>query len=207
MISKLEIKDCLDVGCAQPYLLQEIVKHHNIAGYGCDLSDKVIATNREQMPHCQFMELNLECETWPQGRQFDLVTCSEVLEHINDWQSAVENLTKMTKKYLLITVPTGEVRPIDKMVGHYRHFQGSELVATLGNHNFTVHQLRRWGFPVHSLYKNLINNISAEKVYDSFSGGDYTLSKKLIFAILYRLFYFNDFFNSGSQLILLAQPN
>ncbi len=42
---------------------------------------------------------------------FDLVTCSEVLEHlpVDDFQNAIQEITRLTKRWLLITVPYEEV--------------------------------------------------------------------------------------------------
>ena len=70
------------------------------------------------MPHCDFEAIDLAREGWPGDRTFDLVVCSETLEHIADWRDALANLTAMTEPLLLITVPTGKVRPVDRLMGH-----------------------------------------------------------------------------------------
>ncbi len=97
--------------------------------------------------------------------------CSEVLEHIPDWPAAVANLARMARRYVLITVPTGKVRAMDRMVGHTQHFAGPELVAALGAAGCRPLSVRRWGFPFHSLYRVAIS-CQAERVYDAFAGGD-----------------------------------
>ena len=114
--------------------------------------------------------LDLSQEVWP-DRTFDIVICSEVLEHIPDWPAAVANLARMAREYVLITVPTGKVRAMDRMVGHTQHFAGPELVAALGAAGCWPLEVRRWGFPVHSLYRMLIS-AQADRVYDAFSGED-----------------------------------
>ena len=205
MIADLNIKDCLDAGCAQPYLLQEVVRRFEVAGFGCDISDEVMAANQQQLPNCQFMALDLSREVWPGGRQFDLVVCSEVLEHIPEWRLALSNLVRMSRQYLLITVPGGRIRPMDRMVGHCQHFQGPELVSALRDNGCSVMQVRRWGFPLHSLYKVLISQVAPEKLYNSFSGVRYSLFQRALSHALYLLFYLNDFSNAGDQLIVLAR--
>ena len=204
MIGNLNFKDCLDAGCAQLYLLREIVRRHGVAGYGCDISDQVIASNRKLAPACDFITLDLSREVWPEGNQFDLVVCSEVLEHIPDWQSALSNLARMSRKYLLITVPSGEIQHIDKLVGHHYHFQGEELAAEIKKLGFSIMQMRRWGFPFHSLYKTLINQVAPDRIYESFADVRYGFFRRLLCNTLYLLFYLNGFMNSGSQLIMLA---
>lgn len=205
IIVDLDFQDCLDAGCAQLYFLQEVVRRHGVVGYGCDISDEVIANNQRLAPDCNFLTLDLSRETWPQGRQFDLVVCSEVLEHIPDWRSALSNLVRMSRRYLLITVPSGKIRTIDRMVGHHYHFQGPELTSELQVLGCEVVHVRKWGFPMHSLYKILINKLSPEKLYESFSDTRYGFFRRLFSHALYMLFYLNEFSNSGDQLILLAR--
>jgi len=43
--------------------------------------------------------------TDPAGRNFDLVLAIEVLEHINDYQKALNNISQFSNKYILISVP------------------------------------------------------------------------------------------------------
>jgi hypothetical protein len=205
MMETLDFRDCLDAGCAQPFLIEEIVRRFRVEGFGCDISAEVMESSRRTAPGIQFAALDLTRERWPGGRQFDLVVSSEVLEHIADWPSAVKSLVAMTRKHLLITVPGGKVRAMDRIVGHYFHFQGPELVAALEQAGCTVTRVRRWGFPVHSLYKRLISALSPETLYQSFSGGSsYSISQRFVSHILYCLFYMNVF-NAGDQIIILAE--
>ena len=76
--------------CAQPFLLDEVVRRFQVPGFGCDLSQRVIDANRHVLPHCEFRTLDLTREVWPDARRFDLVVCSEVLEHLVAWCGARE---------------------------------------------------------------------------------------------------------------------
>src|SRR5438445_484786 len=40
-IDRLDFASVLDAGCAQPFLLREILAHRDVEGFGCDLSDQV----------------------------------------------------------------------------------------------------------------------------------------------------------------------
>jgi hypothetical protein len=204
MIGGLEFEDCLDAGCAQPYLLEAILRQHKVAGFGCDISDQVMGANRDRLPQCQFQVVDLIRESWPGGRQFDLVVCTEVLEHIPEWRAALSSLVRMTRNYLLITVPGGQRRIMDQLVGHHQHFQGPELTAALEERGCTIVAIRRWGYPFHSLYKALISKMSPDKLYQSFSGMKMSLSQKVLSHLLYFLFYLNCF-NAGDQLLVLAR--
>jgi len=205
MLDKIKFSNCLDAGCAQGYLLHDIVKRYQVKGFGCDISCKVINANRANDPDCEFSVINLETESWPHEMKFDVIVSSEVIEHIKDWQSAIKNLISMTGKYLLITVPGGNLRTIDKMVGHHRHFNGPELIAEITQYGFSC-ELTRHGFPMHSLYKKLINFIMPQKIYEDFSGiRSYTFSQRLISQCIYYLFFVNYFFRGGEQLFVLAK--
>lgn len=205
LLRGLDFADCLDAGCAQRFLLDAIVERYRVSGYGCDLSDAVIEANQRARPDCEFAVIDLTQQTWPDGRRFDLVVCSEVLEHIPDWSAAVANLTQMVRKHLVITVPGGPIRLMDRMVGHHQHFAGPELVAALEGHGFEIRRLYRWGFPVHSLYKSLISSLAPDRLYSAFSGGErYGVGKRLFSEVLYRLFFVNDLFRGGNQLLVHA---
>jgi hypothetical protein len=201
MLRSLAFADCLDAGCAQPFLLRAVVERYGVSGFGCDISDEVIAQNRLSMPDCGFQVLDLTREAWPGGRQFDLVVCSEVLEHLPDWSAAVANLVRMARRELLITVPSGPIRAMDRMVGHLQHFAGPELCAELEKNGCTIQKIRFWGFPC------LISAVSPATLYSSFSGGGrYGLGKRLVSGLLYGLFFVNDLFGRGHQLLVHARP-
>lgn len=207
MMEGLAFKDCLDAGCAQPFLIAEIVRRFGVEGFGCDISSEVMAINSREVPEITFKALDLTKERWHGDRQFDLVVSSEVLEHIDDWPTAVKTLVAMTRKHLLITVPGGKVRAMDRIVGHHRHFAGAELIAALEANGCRVTTYRRWGFPMHALYKRAISLLSPAAMYQRFSGGDrYTLSQRWVSHVLYALFFMNVF-DRGDQIIVLADCN
>lgn len=207
ILSKINFDTCLDAGCAQGYLLQQIIaKFPSVKGHGCDLSPLVIEDNKTRFPECTFNVVDIEKNTWPEPKQFDVVICTEVIEHISDWKSAVQHLANMSKHYLLVTVPGGKIRAIDKKVGHYRHFSGDDLVAEIETHGFSCEPIVRQGFPVHSLYKKLINAFAPEEIYAAFSGEKkYSFMQKSISNALYYLFHINYFFNRGEQIFILAK--
>lgn len=203
-IRRLRFADCLDAGCAQPYLLEEMVEK-KITTYGCDISHEVIQRNKLRFPRAHFERFDLSRQVWPDGRKFDLVVCSEVLEHVEEWPAAVGNLAKMCRRYLMITVPSGKIHAIDRHIGHLRHFSGQELCRALQDLDFEVLQLRRWGWPFHSFYKYAINGLMPGAIYHSFGEQRYGLGKKLLSQMISIFFYLNDFFPLGSQLLILAQ--
>ena len=205
-IRGLQFGDVLDAGCAQPYLLQDIMRQRRVPAYGCDVSAAVVEENRRRCAGAEFAVVDLSRARWAGGRQFDLVVCSEVIEHIDDWRRALGHVAAMARRHLLVTVPSGHVYPIDRHVGHVRHFDGAELNAELERGgDFRVVRSRHWGMPVHSVYKLLINRINPRAMYETFAEGEYGLGKRALAQSLYVAFFANDLFRGGGQYLMLAE--
>ena len=149
----LEPAEVLDAGCGQPFLLAALRERLGVPCYGCDVSDAVVRDPAWAGVADELRVVDLEREAWPDGRTFDVVVCSEVLEHIADWRAALDNVVSMTRRYLLVTVPGGRRRPMDAIVGHHRHFTVAELEEALRTAGLQPVSGRRWGFPLHTLYR------------------------------------------------------
>lgn len=205
MITDLDFKECVDVGCAQGFLIDKVSRIRSGRLLGCDISDIVIKENQKRYPRITFFTYDL---TRPNQKEkgYDLVICSEVIEHIEDWRCALTNLARMSRRYLLITVPSGRMRYLDKnLLGHVHHFKCEELVEALGYLGFIPITVRHWGFPFHTIYEYIINIMFPKKIYKLFAIGKYSWRKKIFSEAIYRLFYINDLFDCGCQLLLLAE--
>jgi 2-polyprenyl-3-methyl-5-hydroxy-6-metoxy-1,4-benzoquinol methylase len=77
------------------------------------------------------------------NNQFDVVTCIDVLEHVEDYHRFLEELLRISKKYVLISTPNQ--RPeftnpdgTPKNFWHLREWKPAELKAILNKHKVTV---------------------------------------------------------------------
>jgi SAM-dependent methyltransferase len=202
MVARLaEVEEVLDAGCGQPFLALELRDRLGLAVAGCDISDTVM----DAMDSEDFRVLDLEREAWPGGRTFDCVVCSEVLEHVPDWRSALKNVCAMSHRWVLITVPGGQIRPMDRIVGHHRHFTEAMVADALRAEGLEVVSTRRWGWPVHSLYRWLISRLGADRMYESFSEARYGPSQRALSAVLWLAFFVNYAFRGGDEVVVLAR--
>lgn len=204
-LRKIPFESLLDVGCGNGEFLKEV--NDNFPGKkltGADISRAVIEKNLIIMPEFDFCVLDLNNDTPTHKHQ--IVVCMEVIEHCDDYESALKRLAEMTEQYLFITVPCGPVFEIDKMVGHKKHFQGDEIVSCLELHGLTVKKLQRWGFPFFNLYKHLIN-INPHSMSKSFlSSARYTWKQKLLASATYAAFSMS-IAHGGYQLFVMAANN
>jgi len=204
IIRKLNPSSILDAGCAQPFLLLSLKRFEKVKLSGCDYSKPIIEQNQALYPEIEFFVCNLSDKELKYKESFDCVVCSEVLEHVPDYSIAISNLCKLSCKYVLVTVPAGKIRPIDKSVGHLRHFTKKMLYEEFSQNGFEISYISYKGFPFHSLYKRLINIGGGTGISKQFSSAKYGVSQKMISNLVYLLFWFN-LFPLGNQLIALAK--
>lgn len=104
-----EIKDLnpdsiLDAGCGEGFTLERLKKagvdRHLV---GVDLQ-RAVELGMSTHPHLQLEEGSIYRLPYADN-SFDLVLCSEVLEHLEYPEKAMEELYRVTKRYCIITVP------------------------------------------------------------------------------------------------------
>ena len=89
----------LDYGCAQgqlSHIWEEDMPETILTGY--DISEAALKKAKENYPEIEFIN-NIS------GRKWDGVVCSNVLEHIKDWENCLNELFEHSKKYVMILVP------------------------------------------------------------------------------------------------------
>lgn len=94
-----------------------------------DISEKVISEAEKKNPEINFyvgniytMELRkpLKTNVCLRGGGYDIVVCSEVLEHLEEPEKALQKCAEMSKQYILLSVPNEPIwRILNMLRGKY----------------------------------------------------------------------------------------
>jgi hypothetical protein len=90
--------------------------------------------------------------------RFELITCSEVVEHIPDDCLAVERVARLLapRGTLVLTVPGGKMSRFDQLIGHQRHYTSKRLRELSQHANLEPLEVLAWGFPFQNLYRTAV---------------------------------------------------
>lgn len=200
LIRPLQFETVLDVGCGQGSLLAELQRElPHLKLYGSDFSTSAVLMAQRQVPQAEYCVFDLERDHL--NRRFDLVICSEVLEHVPDDRAALRNLAAMTGTYLVISTVQGRMRGFEAgEVGHVRNYAYGELVRKVEETGLRVRKVVEWGFPFYSpLYRDFLDLTGSRGTTGSFGPG-----RKLVANLVYALFLLNSS-RVGDEIFVLAE--
>jgi SAM-dependent methyltransferase len=119
----------VDVGCGTGHLLAALSKRVELErAVGVDHAIAGLARGRELVPSAEFVQGDIYGLRLPET--FDLVVCTEVLEHLRHPQRALETLVRLRADggVILATVPDGRQ---DEFEGHVNFWGPDEFRALL----------------------------------------------------------------------------
>gem|GEM_PF-1640611 len=159
----------LDVGAGPGHLLCALAKAlPTLELVGTDLSPRSLELARRAGVPAELFPLDLESpglagEQAARLGPFDVVVCSEVLEHLGDDRAAVRQLRALLAPggTLVVTVPGGKPTRFDLRIGHRRHYGVREIGTLLAAEGFRPESIVAWGFPFHSAYRAAVRLASA----------------------------------------------
>ena len=133
--SVLDAKSILDVGCGEGYVLNRINKMRRFERLeGIDASPEIIKKAGSLYPGLN-LRVASACDLPYREGEFDLVLMCEVLEHLQDFEKALHEATRVAKKYVIISVP---VEPLWRVLNIMR----GKYILSLGN---TPGHVQHWG--------------------------------------------------------------
>jgi len=136
-----DVKSIVDVGCGDGYIIDTLASDYDVLGI--DYSKTALKNVNSKSMVGNLLDIPLE------DNSFDLVMVNDVLEHLtpSDRQIALREISRVSRKYVIITVPFMEQLEIgEKKCGncgrkyhinhHYKSFQLRELKNLFEENNY-----------------------------------------------------------------------
>lgn len=153
LISSLDVNSILDAGCGEGFILK--ILYENKIGKkleGIEYSNDALKIGKGLHPYLNLKKGSIYSLSY-KNDQFDIVLCTEVLEHLEDPVKALKEIERVSKKYVLITVPLEPWWTLfnftqwGKDIGHINHWGGGGIKKfVLQNSNLKVVK-RVYAFP------------------------------------------------------------
>jgi len=149
----------LDFGCYDGFVLRSLRARKNIHGVGVDIAPSAIEL-ANRIPHSPDLEFVVsDGRALPfENSAFDVVVCSEILEHVPDLDGALAELSRVLspRGILYATMPNSlrdvwpPFRPlcrrIDRIEGHLRRMSRNEFASAMASHGLKPLRARYRGF-------------------------------------------------------------
>jgi SAM-dependent methyltransferase len=158
---KKEVSVLVDFGSGQGDLIKRLSpKFNKIKMIGLENSEIGIEISKLNNPVATFyladLTQNLPAEILL--IKPDLITCCEVMEHVDKPELIVKNAHSMLKLngYLIVTLPGGPMTKLDFHIGHRKHYDKGTLTSLLRNGGFDRISIICAGWPFFNLYRLML---------------------------------------------------
>ncbi|MEA3499907.1 MAG: class I SAM-dependent methyltransferase [Candidatus Marinimicrobia bacterium] len=146
ILSDIKFKNYLDIGCGEGVILSILktqIKDKNC--YGIDIDQNHIEKAKFNAPFCHYKIGDIYKIPFSKN-SYDLVTCFEVLEHLEYPHKAIKELKRVSSKYNLISVPREPLWCMLNMIrgkywkglgntpGHINNWSTKDIVNLLSNY-------------------------------------------------------------------------
>lgn len=198
----------IDVGCGNGTflaILQERYPQAILCGVEYSQQAKQVAPGHIR----KFIQVGDIVELAPKlaDQPYDIVVCSEVLEHVPNPNQAIEAIVSLLKpKGLAVFTVPGGMRywsEQDEVAGHFRRFEYDEFADLLQKSGLQIEHHYGWGGPFGLFYDRIISLVGPQRIMRHGTSFMSTMVAK----VLIMLFHIDDLFCSryGFQLVTRAR--
>jgi ubiquinone/menaquinone biosynthesis C-methylase UbiE len=196
----------LDCGCGNGDFLSSLENEGYMVS-GSDFSEESVKQTKSKIKGEVFkMDLTKNIP----NKKYDIIICSEVLEHIENDDLSISNMYKLLNPQGILIISSPFLKKYwsihDKFSGHIRRYEPFELEQLLIKNHFKILESFGWGNFINRFYYPLLTKQEPVKIM----GSDRRFFKKFISKILYYLFYIDDIFKSkknGVRIYVVAKKN
>lgn len=132
----------LELGCGTGFFLRQLADAPNFELTGSEIYLNGLHYARQKLPSVNFIQLDASATTMPFKADFDMIGAFDVIEHMEDDQTVLNNSFNMLKPggYLFITVPQYPAlwSQLDDIVKHKRRYTRPELLGKLQQNGFNI---------------------------------------------------------------------
>lgn len=108
-LNGLRVRTVLDAGCGEGFTLVKLHEHKiGTKLEGIEFSKGSVDLGKKMYPYLNLKQGSIY-KLSHKNNSIDLVICTEVLEHVEDPIKALKELVRVSKKYLLLSVPNEPV--------------------------------------------------------------------------------------------------
>jgi ubiquinone/menaquinone biosynthesis C-methylase UbiE len=142
------LSNILDAGCGEGFVINHIYeryKNENMYIEGIDIMKEALEIAKSLNPNIRFSIGDIYKLDYPDNC-FDLVLATEILEHLGNPEKAIEEIKRVTRKYVIASVPREPIWRIANIIrgsylsrfgntpGHIQKWTEKEFLALLNGH-------------------------------------------------------------------------
>jgi len=196
----------LDCGCGDGSLLS-VVSGRLCCGelHGMDVAANV-PLHKSGLAAVQFQQQDLgKPVPASQHGQYDLVLCSEVIEHVASDEIVLENLARLAKPggFIVLSTQSGAIYKTEQFLGHLRHYKREDLAARLERYGTRIVKSYLCGWPWLNLQKIAAHTFQSAVQKSIVQAASLSAPVRILFFVLYYLYKFSSR-SHGPQIVIVA---
>lgn len=142
LLKNVVYENVMEAGCGEGYISDFIYHLRPVSIRAFDISPEVITVAQKKMPYISFHTGSIY-QIESESKEYDLVVASEVLEHLEDPAAALRELMRISRKYIIVSVPRESIWRIlnccrgkylcdfGNTPGHIQHWSKGQFIQFL----------------------------------------------------------------------------